>query len=185
MKLNLGCGYKKRPGWVNCDKETACFPDKLFDIESRIWPWNDGSVSEIALIHTLEHVGRELEVFIRIMQNMYKVLKPGGRVEIDVPHPRSDAYLNGVDHVRPITIGGMEQFNKRLNLKWQAAGWANTPLALYSGVDFKLVSITNVVSPAWAKKREAGMTDEELEFCANTYWNVLDEIKMVLEKVVG
>ena len=37
MKLNLGCGFDKREGWLNVDNFTACEPDQLLDIEATPW----------------------------------------------------------------------------------------------------------------------------------------------------
>ena len=51
IKLNLGCGEKKFPGYINVDKYGS--PDVNHDLESFQWPWETNSVSEIKLIHVL------------------------------------------------------------------------------------------------------------------------------------
>lgn len=33
-KLNLGCGFDKREGWINADNFKECHPDVLFDIQT-------------------------------------------------------------------------------------------------------------------------------------------------------
>ena len=179
-RLNIGCGYRKREGYLNLDQSLACNPDEIFDIEETPWPFASNSVSHIAAIHVLEHIGLTLPTFIRVMKEMYRVLCPGGELEIEVPHPRSDGYLNGIDHVRPITIGGMEQFSKRKCRQYLDRGWPNTPLALEHDIDFDMTLVVNNVNPIWAEKN---LPEADLIFCANTYFNVIESIKMTLVKV--
>jgi hypothetical protein len=37
-KLNLGCGFDRRDGFVNADNFPECQPDVLMDIEAAPWP---------------------------------------------------------------------------------------------------------------------------------------------------
>jgi hypothetical protein len=39
MKLNLGCGDNKRPGYVNGD--VCGSPDVVCDLSAFSWPWDD------------------------------------------------------------------------------------------------------------------------------------------------
>ena len=57
MRLNLGCGFKKLEDFVNVDKETACEPDRVVDLENIPWPFDDSCAEEVVLSHTLEHLG--------------------------------------------------------------------------------------------------------------------------------
>jgi len=54
LKLNLGSGQHPQPGFVNVDKLGE--PDLKCDLEVFPWPWPENSVSEILLIHVLEHL---------------------------------------------------------------------------------------------------------------------------------
>jgi len=88
MKLNLGCGQNKLQGYVNTDREPAVKPDVLMDLEKFPWPFEDDSVDEVVAFHVLEHVGATSEMFVRIMQELYRVCRAGAEVRIAVPHPR-------------------------------------------------------------------------------------------------
>ena len=56
-KLNLGCGFDKREGFVNADNFPECSPDVRFDIERTPWPLEDDGFDHILMKHVLEHVG--------------------------------------------------------------------------------------------------------------------------------
>jgi hypothetical protein len=57
VKPNLDCGENKLPGYCNVDKYGE--PDPRFDLETVPWPWADGSIDEIAMSHSLEHMGQQ------------------------------------------------------------------------------------------------------------------------------
>jgi len=45
MKLNLGCGYHKRSGFLNVDVRSECLPDMTVDLERTPWPWESDSAA--------------------------------------------------------------------------------------------------------------------------------------------
>jgi len=65
IRLNLGSGLNKREGYLNVDKYDYGAPDILMDLERTPWKFDDNTVCEIVLNHTLEHLGRDTEVFLR------------------------------------------------------------------------------------------------------------------------
>lgn len=156
MKLNLGCGRHRLEGFVNVDAEAACEPDQVVDLERFPWPWPDNSVEEVLLRHVLEHLGADAKVFLKIMQELYRVCAPGAVVKIQVPHPRHDDYLGDPTHVRPVTPQMLSHFDRELNETWQAQGAANTPLALYTGVDFKTTRANILVGAPYNAQLQRG-----------------------------
>jgi hypothetical protein len=126
-KLNLGCGARKIEGFIGVDKYGT--PDVRHDLEQFPWPWADSTVAAVKLIHVLEHLGRDPDVFIGIMKELYRVCAPGAKVEIVVPHPRHDNFIGDPTHVRPVTLGMMTLFDRTACEEWQRGGFANTPLA--------------------------------------------------------
>ena len=80
MKLNLGCGHKKLPGFVNVDLAGS---DQDVDLSVFPWPWEDGAVDEIVASHILEHFSKEGgRTFI---EECYRVLNGDGILHIAVP----------------------------------------------------------------------------------------------------
>lgn len=184
MRLNLGCGNHKLQGWVNVDKEPACAPDQVVDLEKLPWPWPDDAAEEALFHHSLEHLGASTEIYLGIIKELYRVCRDGAKVTITVPHPRHDHFLDDPTHVRPVTAGGLEMFSQAKNREWQAKGVANTPLALYLGVDFAVMSVNMRPDPAWAEKFLSGkFTKQQMREAELTHNNVVTAITVVLQAV--
>jgi hypothetical protein len=172
MKLNLGCGLNKQPGFVNVDRYGE--PDLVWDLEVFPWPWPDNSATEIRLIHVLEHLGRDADIFIRIIQELYRVSAPGAAIKIVVPHPRHDDFINDPTHVRAITADTFTLFSKKYNRRWQQMGVANSPLAFYHDVDFDIVAVNSELDEPYASAFKHGsMSEERLKNSIRTYNNVI------------
>ncbi len=182
VKLHLGCGAKKLAGFINVDKFGE--PDQRVDLERFPWPWRDSIADEVVLIHVLEHLGRDPETFKGVISELYRVCAPGAKVTIVVPHPRHDNFLGDPTHVRPITAQLMTLFDRALCEAWQAAGYSNTPLALYWGVNFKIVAHQEIPDePYNTMLTEKVITVEELQTLARERNNIINEIHLQLEAV--
>lgn len=184
MKLNLGCGQNKMPGYINVDKYGTCHPDRVVDLEVFPWPFADSSCDEIVMHHVLEHLGADVPTFFGVIKELYRVLRPGARLQVDVPHPRSEGFANDPTHVRPVSPSILSLFSKKNNREWAEKGWPNSPLGLYLDVDFEIRSVNFVLTPRWANKFSAGeLTQAQVMEAAEMYHNVVDEIQMVLSAV--
>jgi len=136
LRVNIGCGFNTFPGYVNVDKSPACHPDLLFDAEKQPWPWETNSVAEVLFFHSLEHMGATSDSFLGMIRELYRVCMPNASVRILAPHPRHDDFINDPTHVRVLTPALFTLFDRERNLKWIEGRFANTPLAVYLGVDF-------------------------------------------------
>jgi hypothetical protein len=184
MRLNLGCGGKKLPGWVNVDKYPVCGPDQVVDLERFPWPWPDDSADEVLLEHVLEHLGASTEVYLGIIKELYRVCRDGAAVRIEVPHPRHDNFLGDPTHVRPIIPESLLLFSQAANREWLAQGVANTPLGLYIGVDFALASISFSLEQPWKERFERkDISTADLRHAILTYNNVVKQIDVVMHAV--
>jgi predicted SAM-dependent methyltransferase len=76
MKLNLGGGLQKIPGFTTLDRQTG---QEVFPLPA----YADGSVDEVRASHILEHFGHREAV--DVLKEWVRVLKPGGRLRIAVP----------------------------------------------------------------------------------------------------
>ena len=82
---------KRIPAYINVDKFGN--PDIKHDLESFPWPWKTNSVSEILLIHVLEHLGKDIETYFGIFKEMYRICNNGAKIMIIVPHFRHNFFL--------------------------------------------------------------------------------------------
>jgi SAM-dependent methyltransferase len=80
--LEVGCGPAKSPGAVGLDKLDLPGVDIVHDIERVPWPVPDGSFDVVRCEHVLEHV----DDICAVMDELHRVTRPGGRVEIVVPY---------------------------------------------------------------------------------------------------
>ena len=184
MRLNLGCGYNRRDGFVNVDASEHCAPDLVYDLEATPWPWADDSVSEILMSHVLEHLGATAETYFAILSEMYRVCRHDARITIVVPHPRHDDFLHDATHVRAVTLEGLSMFSRRNCEEWIAAGNANTPLAFIAGVDFEIVESEVTLDEPWKSKFDLGaISRTELLQAMRQYNNVVKESRALLRVV--
>lgn len=83
VKLNLGCGHTKLPGYIGVDiNPNAEFVDVSHNLNVFPYPFKESSVDEVFMEHVLEHLDDPLNV----IQELYRISKPGGILKIKTPH---------------------------------------------------------------------------------------------------
>jgi hypothetical protein len=98
IKLDLGCGKNKREGFIGVDSRAFEGVDVVADLTKR-WPWDDGSVAEANASHVVEHFdGPER---IHFVNELYRVLIPGGRATLTTPHWCSQRAYGDMTHKWP------------------------------------------------------------------------------------
>jgi methyltransferase family protein len=110
LKLDLGCGKQKKPGFIGVDQRHFEGVDQVVNLaEERTyqgsslgfkpWPWADDSVTEIHMSHVLEHFTGVQRV--HIFNEMYRVLVKGGKATIATPHWCSNRAYGDFTHQWP------------------------------------------------------------------------------------
>lgn len=79
MKLNLGCCDAHVRDFVNVDRVPPA--GQIVDLARAPWPWEDSSVEAIRAHDIIEHLPDKIQT----MNEIWRVLKPGGRADIVVP----------------------------------------------------------------------------------------------------
>lgn len=111
--LNLGCGAHKSISteemkWINIDKDPGVKPDLIIDLEEAKLPFESSTIDEIYCSHLLEHIRN----FNPLMEETYRVCKPGAKVVIRAPYGLSEAGIADTTHIRLLCFRTFEYFDK-------------------------------------------------------------------------
>jgi predicted SAM-dependent methyltransferase len=142
VKLNLGCSDRNIEGYIGVD---ICPPaDQIVDL-SGPWPWPDSSVDEVVAFDILEHLPDR----IATMNELWRVLKPGGLAFIETPDAaKGPGFWQDPTHVAGWTMNSFQYF--------QHGSFAQQRLAKNYGIkaSFKILGLTekqvpDVMEPVW------------------------------------
>jgi len=93
-KLNLGCGADIRDGWVNVDIQKSRGIDKSFDFNKLPYPLNNSEFDYVYLSNVLEH----LDSPDSVLNELWRICKNGGIIEIIVPHYTNKGAYSDMQH---------------------------------------------------------------------------------------
>lgn len=128
--LDIGCGKNKTVSAIGVDKFKLEGVDIIYDIEILHLPFKGNCIDKIICNSVLEHVTN----LVNIMEDFFRILKPGGLLVVNVPHGYSTNYITDPTHKRPFGVRTMEYFT------------AEGPLSYYSKVRFEIVDRKVILS---------------------------------------
>jgi SAM-dependent methyltransferase len=111
IRLDIGGGDSPNPGFVNIDILPLPKVDIVWDLETFPWPLPDESVLTATASHVLEHINPHKGVFIAVMDEIWRVLKPGAQFAFVVPHASSHGYQQDPTHCNMINETTMHYFD--------------------------------------------------------------------------
>ena len=150
-KVNLGAGYKRIPDFINVDSDPNCKPDYLVNLEKDCLPFSDNTVEVVVAHHILEHIG---EGYFHLLQELYRVCKHGAIIDIRVPHPNHEVFLNDPTHKRPITVDGIRLFSKQFNKLEIERGGSSSTLGIMYDVDFEIINFEFIHDPYYDEAKK-------------------------------
>ena len=168
IRLNLGCGDKSLPGYINVDvvdERAGNAPDVICDVRN-LAVFADDYADEILTVHVIEHF-YYWEV-AAIVQEWVRVLKPGGVLVIECPNLLSacEAIINDpINATKPDQQGQRSMWALYGDPAWQdplmCHRWLYTPQSLAALLsEVGLVNIRQ--APAEYKLREP----RDMRLCA-------------------
>jgi ubiquinone/menaquinone biosynthesis C-methylase UbiE len=80
-KLNIGCGKKVKPGYINLDNIKLPGVDIVHNLNKYPWPFRKNTFNEVYCDNVLEH----LDSIIKPMEEIWRISRGGGKVKIIVP----------------------------------------------------------------------------------------------------
>lgn len=100
-KLNLGCGKRPIPGFINLDKMGGPGVDFVWDLETlktAPLPFPENYFDRILMHHVFEHISDHMG----LMHDLWRVAKPGCEMVVVTPYGSSDNAWEDPTHLRPI-----------------------------------------------------------------------------------
>jgi SAM-dependent methyltransferase len=174
--LNLACGQirvdhldlntQQKDGvffGIDISKNDAV--DAVVDLEWFPWPIKSESVEEIICSHYVEHTSN----LIAFMDEVYRILKPEGKIKVIAPYYTSIRCWQDPTHKRAISEATFLYFNKN----WRDMNKLDH-YDIKSDFDF---TYGYDISADWASRSQ-----EARDFAMKYYWNVINDIHVVLTK---
>ncbi len=122
--INLGCGNKKGECEIGVDIIPTPMVDIVTDLNHYPLPFADNSVDIVRSSHCFEHI----DDLIALMEDIHRMLKPGGILEFTVPHVSNIEFFRDPTHKHSFTLGTMDYFVRGIK-----------PIA-YTDVEFEYLS---------------------------------------------
>jgi SAM-dependent methyltransferase len=85
MKIDFGCGQRKKGGYVGVDALSLPGVDIVHDLNIFPYPFEDSAADDIWMDNILEHLDNPLKV----MEEIYRISRNEAKVVVSVPYFRS------------------------------------------------------------------------------------------------
>lgn len=164
-KIHLGCGRNYLDGYINCDSARSVRADRYFDLNVQPYPLDSDSAEEIWMDNVLEH----LDDIPRVMEELHRILKVGGRLRIQVPYGKTDAALQDPTHKHYFTEKSMNYFRK------------DDPYNFYSSASFLIVENRLFCAGYTGAQRLRNLLPFK-KLLRHFFWNIYDGVYFELEK---
>jgi SAM-dependent methyltransferase len=175
MKIDLGCGLAKSPGFIGVDRTPMPGVDVVADLNQRL-PFEDDSVELIVASHSLEHVAD----IVATMKELYRICRHGAQICIIAPYYEQKLNVANPYHIVPFNehtarfftsspVAGTDpaQYWHPHAVHWGLAESDNS----HPGVDFRLASLEFFYFPEFL----AFSNDAKL-FMRRHMWDVCDQM---------
>ncbi|MGK2953665.1 MAG: class I SAM-dependent methyltransferase [Thiobacillus sp.] len=118
MKIDIGCGGKKKEGYVGLDQYPMPGVDHVVNIGTEVWPFENGSVGEAYSSNFLEHLTNlnGANERVHFFNELFRVLRFGAKAFIAIPHWNSCRYYGDPTHKEPFSEFGVYYLNREWRL---------------------------------------------------------------------
>lgn len=121
MKIDIGCGPNKKDGFIGLDQHAFEGVDHIVQLGREPLPFADGTVEEAHASHFLEHLTAVERC--QLLNELFRVMKPGAKATIIVPHWGSNRAYGDPTHQWPPVS---EMFFYYLSRDWRATNAPHT-----------------------------------------------------------
>jgi SAM-dependent methyltransferase len=107
-RLNIGAGrVDQLPGAVRLDIARAAHPHVVADLEAGALPFRTGVFEAVGAFDVVEHV----DDLVALMEEIHRVLKPGGVAYVTTPHFSSANAHTDPTHRRALSLRSFDYFD--------------------------------------------------------------------------
>lgn len=103
LMLNIGCGMRQIEDWFNLDDLPYPGLDLVHDLMDTPWPLADGCAVRAMAHHAIGRVVRARYGLLRFMNEVHRLLRPGGEFLIVAPYGVNQAFLQDPTFCTPVT----------------------------------------------------------------------------------
>lgn len=173
--LNIGSGTDYKPStdtetWTNVDSNPAVEPDIVCAAEALSFEFPENTFDEVHLIHVWEHC----KDLMKVMEQIWAVMKPGGKLVVVCPYYASENAFADPTHrhfINRNTFGFLSYPIYEDNAKRQTR-----MSQLFPQLDFDVKRMVAV-----PQTKTEHFKDEQ--FATKHYLNVIEELQVELECV--
>jgi hypothetical protein len=136
LRLNLGCGFDYKSGWINIDSNPNCIVDIKCDFFNLDKFFKEKSVSHIVLNHSISYLSlwQARDFFSKV----FKLLKNGGVLEMEFPDVVKCATIicnqnvndEYIEAIRGLYAFDLDQINNKEKYTPYAFGWSSKHIVI-------------------------------------------------------
>lgn len=168
-KLNLGCGLDTKEEYVNLDIFERPGVDVVYDVTSLPLPFEEGSFDEILCNDILEHVD-----YVPLLQDLHRILAPGGILHVRVPHFTSKNNAIDPTHIRQFSIETFDFFCRDTKIYKQSSvkdlgvafeRYARKPVITFDKANFR----RNMIAEWWVNRSPKAQRNYESTWASRIF----------------
>jgi len=195
IKLDLACGdNKKGEEYIGVDISNTNSNNIICDLQLYPWPFEDNSIDEVHCSHYIEHIPHDtavkealaeannfdefknlynekskLDGGIKFYNEIYRILKPGGKAYIIAPYYTSERAYGDPTHKRVISDMSVAYLNQE---------WLNSNKLKHYGIiaDFDITYSYHI------SEEMALRSEQHRNKAIRGEWNVVNDIMIELTK---
>jgi len=115
VRIDFGCGNNCTKGWIGVDKRKLKGVDIIQDLQETPWLNIPSNCCILGLLsHVYEHI--EPKYRLQVMDELWRVMKPGGQLFISAPYATSMGAFQDPTHYPAPNEATFQYFDKRFPL---------------------------------------------------------------------
>lgn len=115
--LDVGCGDRKVGGAIGIDIAKLPGVDIVHDLNKFPWPFKNNTFDEVYMLEVIEH----LENTVKVMEEIYRILKKGGKLQIRVVYWNHMHSASDPTHIKKFNEVTWEFFTGKRKMYYTSA----------------------------------------------------------------